>query len=87
MTRTIVLALLLAGCAAQETAPGTVNKAVPEAPCDADVPPRPVFPADALTGKEDLWTIATTLWADHKARRAYELQLETIVEGCTRAPR
>lgn len=84
MMRALVV-VLLAGCAAQETAPPTVSQAVAEAPCKAAVPPRPVFPTEALTGKEDLWTIATTLWADHKARRAYELQLETIVDGCTRA--
>lgn len=84
--RAALAALLLAGCAAAEVAPPAVSTAVPEAPCDADVPARPVFPADALTGNEDIFTLGTTLWADRKARRAYELQLEAIAEGCTRSP-
>lgn len=79
-----VLLLLLSGCAwFSDTAPGTTSTAVPEAPCNADVPARPVFPADALTGDEDIFTLGTTLWADRKARKAYELQLETIAVGCT----
>lgn len=82
--RAALVLLLLAGCAAREVAPPAVSTAVPEAPCDADVPVRPVFPADALTGNEDIFTLGTTLWADRKARRAYELQLEAIAEGCTK---
>lgn len=75
--------ILLAGCAWLDTAPASTSKAVSEAPCDADVPARPVFPADALTGDEDIFTLGTRLWADRKARRAYELQLEKIAIGCT----
>lgn len=76
--------LLLAGCAwFGDTAPASTARVVPEAPCDADVPARPVFPADTLTGDEDIFTLGTTLWADRKARKAYELQLEKVAIGCT----
>lgn len=79
----LITVILLAGCAMDAALPA--KQAVAEAPCKADVPKRPVFPADTLTGNEDIWTIGTTLWADHKARKAYELELEKIAEGCTRA--
>lgn len=79
-------ALLLAGCETLGTAPATVKAAVAEAPCKVSVPVRPVFPADTLTGDEDEFTLGTVLWADRKAREAYQLQLETIVKGCTAPP-
>jgi len=72
---------LIQACATP-TAPPTVSVAVAEPPCKVNFPPRPIFPADALTGDEDLWTIGTALWADRLARKAYELQLETAIEGC-----
>ena len=79
---TLAVALALAGCASEPTAPGTVK--VPVAtPCDAPVPTRPVFPADTLTGAEDIFTLGKTLWADRKAREAYELEVRTALEGCT----
>lgn len=78
---------LLAACATAPTAPAVVKQAVPEAPCAVAVPPRPTFPADALTGAEDVFRIGVVLWADRLARRAYELQLETALEGCTRPAR
>ena len=81
------LALLLTGCAgwSDKPAPSTVGRAVAEPPCDAaKVPRRPAFPADSLGGAEDIFTLGVTLWADRKARRGYELELETVLEGCTR---
>lgn len=81
-----LLAALGAGCATQETAPPVVKQAVAEAPCNGQkAPRRPAFPSDALTGNEGLWTIGTALWAERKARRAYEAELEVFVEECTRA--
>lgn len=77
-------AALLAGCETNQTAPGTVKEAVAEAPCKAKLGSKPVYPADMLTGSEDIFTTGTVLWADRKARRARELELETTVEGCTR---
>lgn len=78
----ILVALAIAGCAGGETAPGVVKEAV-YMPCNAPVAEKPVFPADTLTGDEDLWTLGKTLWADHKARQAYELEIRTALEGCT----
>jgi len=76
---------LLAGCAAQETAGGVVKEAVATATCDGSkVPQRPAFPADVLTGKEDIFTIGSTLWADRKARQAYELPLEAFYAECSK---
>lgn len=82
--RAVLLAVVLAAGCATETAPQT-GKAVAEAPCDAGKKPqRPVFPAEALTGQEDIWVMGTTLWADHKARRAYELALEKFADECSK---
>jgi len=78
----LLVALLLAGCAATAIAPSTVKEAV-FMPCDVPVPAIPVFPVDTLTGEEDLWTMGKTLWADHKARQAYEREIRTALEGCT----
>ena len=77
-------AVLLAGCAGIGTAPATTKQAVPEAPCKSSLSARPAYPADTLTGTEDIWTMGTTLWADRQARKARELELETTVEGCTK---
>ena len=79
----ILVAMVLAGCAGGATAPGVVKEAV-YMPCNAPVPEKPVFPADTLTGDEDLWTMGKTLWADHKARQAYELEIRTALEGCVK---
>lgn len=71
----------LVGCAAAPTAPGVVK--VPVAvPCQTQIPPRPAFAADTLTGDEDIWTIGTALWADRKARAAWEIDIETRLKGC-----
>lgn len=72
-----------AGCASPPpVAPVVVPKAVAVA-CPTAMPPRPAFPVDRLTGNEDIWTIGTALWADRKARQAYELELEVRLRGCT----
>lgn len=84
--RILALAVLLSGCVTTGTAPGTVKEAVPEAPCKADVPARPVFASDTLTGEEDIWTLGVTLWSERKARQAYELKLEIIAARCTGSP-
>lgn len=75
------LAVILKGCALNPTVPSAVNVAV-ATPCDAPVPDKPTFPADTLTGKEDIFTIGKTLWADKLARHAYEIKLRTALEGC-----
>lgn len=80
----LLCTILLAGCASTGTAPSTSIQAIPEEPCKAKLGARPAYPADTLTGSEDVWTIGTTLWADRKARRARELELETALDGCTR---
>ena len=78
----VVLIVSLTGCAGQPTAPATVK--VPVAtPCDAPVPALPVFAADTLKGDEDIFTLGKTLWADRKARKAYEIEVRTALEGCT----
>ena len=82
-TALLMLCAAIAGCGMLETAPITVDRAVAEAPCKVDVPVRPVFPADTLTGDEDIFTIGKTLWADRLARRGYGLQLETAIKGCS----
>lgn len=82
----LAVALALAGCATdKETAPSPATAVW--TPCPTQVPPKPTFPADSLTWKEDIFTIGTTLLADWKARRAYELDLETRLKGCTSAER
>ncbi len=75
--------ILIAGCAGTPAAPITVKVAVP-VPCQVQIPPKPVFPADTLTGDEDIWTLGVTMWADRKARQAYELQVETALAGCVK---
>lgn len=78
--------LLLAGCETTRTAPASIPRPVPEAPCKADVPARGVMPADTLTGDEDIFTLGAVLWADRLTRQAYELKLEIIVARCTASP-
>ncbi len=79
----LLLISILGACSSAPTAPAVVNKAVYQ-PCDLAVPARPVFPADSLTGDEDIFTLGKTLWADRQARMAYEVEVRTALEGCTR---
>lgn len=79
------LAAILAGCGSAPSIPATVSVAVDKS-CDVPVPDKPVFPAETLTGNEDIFTIGKTLWADLKLRTAYELKLRTALEGCTGQP-
>ena len=80
----ITIALALAGCVSPpKTAPAVISKPV-ILPCQVDVPQRPVMPADTLTGSEDIWTLGVTLWADRKAREAYEIAIRTRLEGCVK---
>ena len=78
-----VLMVFLAGCAQTPVAPATVAIAVAEPPCRVSPPTRPAFPVDALAADADIWTIGTALWADRLARKAYELELETAIRGCS----
>ena len=80
-----VILVALMGCAGVQTAPSTVKVAVAQG-CPTQMPPRPTFPADTLTGDEDLWTLGTTLWADRKARKAWELDIEARLAGCIDPP-
>ncbi len=77
-------AAIAAGCASTPAQTNTTKEAVAEPPCRIDVPEAPVFPADTLTGREDLFTLGKTLWADRLARRAHQLKLETALRGCTK---
>lgn len=86
MRTALLFAALLAGCQTTSTAPTVTKQAVPEAPCKASLKAKPAYPADTLKGDEDIWSIGLALWADRKARQARELELETVVEGCTKAP-
>lgn len=80
----LVVFLALSGCAI-DTDSGTTKEAVAEEPCDRSKLPRPpILAADALTGDEDLFVIGTTLWADRKARQAYERELATFADGCSK---
>lgn len=81
----LLAVLLLAGCAVQDVVSGTTKEAVAEAPCKKTPPARPIFPADALTGDEDIFTMGQTIWADRLERRAYERQLEVYAEECSRS--
>lgn len=78
----LALATLVAGCGTAPAIPATIAVAVAQ-PCAVPVPDKPVFPAETLTGTEDIFTLGKTLWADIQRRQAYELQLRTALEGCT----
>jgi len=81
----IAAAALTAACATQEVAPGVVKQATPEPPCDAGKAPKGrVYPADSLTGQEDIYQMGAALWADRLARRAYQREAEAFIEECTR---
>lgn len=82
---TIVAALLAAGCATEGVAPGVGKEAVAEPPCDAGKAPRTrAYPADGLTGDEDVYHMGAVLLADRRERRAYQLESEAFIAECTR---
>lgn len=77
----VLAALPLAGCASR---PPTMveTKIRVSVPCDAGDVPAPAFPADGLTGDEDLYVKAQTLAADTEVREGYEARLRAAVEAC-----
>ncbi len=79
--RTLLMVVLLAGCATP--VPPTVVKEAVIMPCQTAVPDRPSFPADDLGLEADIFVMGTALWADRKAREAYEIDLRTRLIGCT----
>lgn len=79
--RSVLILLLLAGCAAQAPQTITVKEAVP-VPCDVRVPVRPMFADEMLTGDEDIFQMVRALWSGRLARKAYEQELEITLRGC-----
>lgn len=80
-----VAALLCAACATDGAAPGVVKAATPEPPCEAGKAPKArVYPADNLTGQEDVYQLGVVLWADRLARRAYQREADAFIEECTK---
>ncbi len=79
----LLLSIVLPGCGAIAVAGGTVKEAI-WVPCPVDVPERPVFAADSLSGAEDLFSIGSALWSDRLSREAYEIAIRTRLVGCTR---
>ena len=80
-----VAALLCTACATEGVAPGVVKAATPEAPCDAGKAPRArTYPADTLTGQEDIYQLGVVLWADRLERRAYQREAEAFIAECAR---
>lgn len=80
----LILTLFLVGCFNKKPQSAIEAKVAVETPCTVTVPQRPVFPADNLTGEEDIFMIGMAMWADRKARQAYDTQLEIALKGCTK---
>ena len=78
-----VLAVLLAGCAAQP-APRVqrVNVPVP-VPCRESEPPRPAMPTEALDADVTLDAFAAAAIAEIERREGYEGQLRAALAACT----
>ena len=83
----LVFAALLAGCASTVEIPKEVRVPVPT-PCIApqDKPQRPLLASDAELLALDRYKRTHALWGDRIARQAYQSELETIVEACSRIP-
>lgn len=74
--------ILAAGCAIPAR---TVQVEVPiPVPCIETVPPEPTYPADALTGAEDIDLAVRTLWADRLIRKGHTATLRATLEACRR---
>lgn len=83
MTKSVacaVLALFLTACATS-TSVQTVKVAVP-IPCQAEIPPRPVMPTEALKAGVDLDRFVQAAAAEIERREGYEGKLLAALEGC-----
>lgn len=79
--RTLLLALLLAGCASGPQMPERVEVPV-QVPCIERVPEKPqTTPRDALLALDD-YRFVLSLWRDRMLMEDYAAQLEATVEGC-----
>lgn len=76
--------MALAGCAAPVPRVEVVRVPVP-VPCLDRAPERPTFLTDEAFAALPLGTFVTELWADRRARQAYEAQLEAAIAGCVSA--
>ena len=81
-----ILALALAGCAAQTvTVPREVKVEVPVA-CVQERPQRPALRSEAELLALDRYRRTLAAWSDLKAYEAWAAELEAVVEGCSRIP-
>lgn len=83
---TVVLCLVLAGCAgqvAEPPEPAVVRVEVPvQVPCRTERVPRPAFAVDALPVGADIGEQMRALRAERLQRKGYEARLEAAIEAC-----
>lgn len=80
----LIAGLGLTGCASTPE-PVSVRVAVP-VPCRVQVPTVPAWPADSLTGNEDIYVSVKTLWADRLLRTAHIQRLTDALNVCVSDP-
>lgn len=79
--KTLLLLLLVAGCATQRPPPEIVKVPV-SIPCVKSVPVRPVYAVRSLLTDATDGAIVLALALDLPLHLKYEGELEAIIEGC-----
>lgn len=81
--RTIVLCLLVTGCATTkiEYVPFEVQVPIP-VPCAAEVPAAPAWETERLKASDTLDEKVKALLAERQQRAAHEAKLRAATEGC-----
>lgn len=79
----LLLALIVAGCAAPQCVPVVTEVKVPVAvPCDEPLPHKPAFAVDALEIGAPIDKQMRALRAERQQRNGYELELEAAAGAC-----
>lgn len=82
MIRIVWILVCCAGCSTVPTAPKEVRVPVP-VKCIDQVPQRPSMLSDGELLAMDDYGLVIALARDRRIRQGYEIELETLVQGCS----
>lgn len=83
MRATVLIALVLSGCATTQTIPATVEVKIPvPVLCQAVEPLEPTWNADLVKAGADVFEEMKALLADRKMSKGYEGELKEALRSC-----
>jgi hypothetical protein len=80
----LILLLLLVGCAGQTVKEPTEVKVPVYIPCQVVVPDTPAFEVDKLNISADIWDMMIALRVERQQRKQFDLELLNLLNDCVK---